>query len=125
MSEQEYFKCELQAIPRLEDETDKEYFERATKCPWQRYDYEPDNIREAIYDNDISYYDFNKSNQDCYICLNNVIYKFVSLDRSDYINSFCHYTNKEENNASFEAYFYNGGTCLEEVLTDAMNKKDK
>ena len=57
MSETEKFVGKIQLRPRLENETDKNYFERVTGCNWQKYDYEPDSIYEAIYDNNLSYYE--------------------------------------------------------------------
>ena len=52
--ETEKFVGKIQLRPRLDNETDKDYFERVTGCNWQKYDYEPDSINEAIYDNNLS-----------------------------------------------------------------------
>ena len=90
MSDYERFKGEIQLIPRNENESDKDYFERATNKPYS-YDFngiqDYDCIYEAIYENSI-YKDF--------ICIGNNIYKFNELKSLDPYGSYCNIQKIEE-----------------------------
>lgn len=116
MSDYERFKGEIQLIPRNENESDKDYFERATNKP---YSYDLDGIQdydciyEAIYENSI-YKDF--------ICIGNNIYRFNELKSLDPYGSYCNVQKIEEGKYKFETMFYNGGTCLSEMLSSELKK---
>lgn len=87
MSETEKFVGKIQLRPRLENETDKDYFERVTGCNWQKYDYEPDSITEAIYDNNLSYYEA-KRGQKGYICLEYINGKLKGTKARDFYKEY-------------------------------------
>ena len=124
MSETEKFVGKIQLRPRLENETDKDYFERVTGCNWQKYDYEPDSIYEAIYDNNLSYYEA-KRGQKGYICLNKNIYEFLELEQRDTEESYCNLEKIQDDTYKFIAQYYNGGCSLDEILADEMRKNNE
>ena len=115
MSEIVRIKGKIQKVERIENETDKEYFERVTKGKWQVYNYTPTSIDEAIYDNNL----YRE-----YIEIDNSIYKFLEYKEVDLYSSFIN-INKEEDIYTFDTCFYDGGTCLEEMLREAIKGKEK
>lgn len=121
MSETEKFVGKIQLRPRLENETDKDYFERVTGCNWEKYD---DSIDEAIYDNNLSYYEA-KRGQKGYICLNKNIYEFLELEQRDTEESYCDLEKIQDDTYKFIAQYYNGGCGLGEILEDEMRKNEK
>ena len=115
MSETVRIKGKIQKVERLENETDKEYFERVTKGKWQVHNYTPNSIYEAMHDNNL----YEK-----YIEIDNSIYKFLEYKEVDPYSSFIN-INKEEDIYTFDTCFYNGGTCLEEILREKIKGKEK
>ena len=116
MSDYEKFKGEIELIPRNESESDKDYFERATNKPYSYYFNgmrDCDCIYEAIYENNI-YKDF--------VCIDNNIYKFNELKSLDPYGSYCNVQEIERGKYRFETMFYNGGTCLGEMLSSELEK---
>lgn len=113
MSDTERIEGIIKFIPRNENETDKEYFERVTKCNYQKYSYEPDSIQEAIYDNDL-----NKK----FISVKNKIYEFIEREDKDPYDCYCNLSKIDEEKIKFSTSFYNGGTCLQEMLEEALEK---
>ena len=111
MSETERIEGIIKPIPRLEKETDKEYFERITKQNYQKYDYEPSSIQEAIYDNDL-----HKK----FIYIKDKIYEFVEYKKCDPYESYCNLQKLDNEKIKFSTSFYNGGTCLKEMLEEAL-----
>ena len=115
MSEIVRIKGKIQKVERIENETDKEYFERVTKRKWQVYNYTPNSIDEAIYDNNL----YRE-----YIEIDNSIYKFLEYKEVDLYSSFIN-INKEEDIYTFDTCFYDGGTCLEEMLREAIKGEEE
>lgn len=110
MSNYEHIKGRIKKIPRLENESNKDYFERATGMNFQKYSYIPDTITEALYDNDL---------QKKYTTIRGDIYKFIEykdIDNFDY----CDITKLGNGEYAFSTCFYNGGASLSEVLEDAI-----
>lgn len=112
MSEQETLKGTVRLIDRKFGESDKDYFERATEGTWHKYTYEPSNIQEAIYDNDLS---------DKFVCVGKkFIFEITELEDISF-DCFCNITPYGDK-FSFTTSFYNGGTCLSEMLQDELIK---
>lgn len=109
MSEYEHIKGVIEKIPKLENETVDAYFERATGCKdFERNHY--DSIDDLIFDNNL-----DKK----YIGLNSEIYKFLAYKNTGCFD-YCDLTKLTEDKYSFSTCFYNGGTCLSEVLEDEL-----
>lgn len=124
MSETVRYEGKIQLRPRLENETNKEYFERVTGKKWQKYDWEPECIEEAICDNSISYYEAEE-NKKGYICINNNIYEFLEIKEKDVSDCYCDLENIGDNTYKFNASYYNGGTDLTEMLQDEFKKGEQ
>ena len=121
MSETQKFVGKFQLKSRLENETDKQYFERVTGCNYQRYDYEPRGIWEAIHDNDITYYEA-KRGQKGYLYLENNIYEILEIQERDVCEDYCYLEKTDDNTFKFEAQFYNGVCGLEEMIKWGFKK---
>ena len=115
MSETVRIKGKIQKVERLENETDKEYFERVTKGKWQVHNYPPNSIDEAIYDNNL---------YRGYIEIDNSIYKFLEYKKVGPYRPFIN-INKEEDIYTFDTCFYDGGTCLEEMLREKIKGEEE
>lgn len=107
MSEIERIEGVIQLVPRFENETDKEYFERATGCNFQKYDYAPDSLHESISDNDL----YEK-----YVAIGDKLYKFLEYKQEDPYDNYCNLQKIDEGKIKFFSSFYNGCTCLSEML---------
>ena len=121
MSETQKFIGKFQLRPRLENEADKDYFERITGCNYQRYEYEPHDIEEAIHDNDLTYYDI-ESGRKAYLYLENNIYEIIEIEEKDVCGDYCYIEKVDDNTFRFDAQFYNGGCCLSEMLEWGFKK---
>ena len=121
MSETQKYIGKFQLRPRLENETDKEYFERITGCNYQRYDYEPDDINEAIHDNDLTHYDI-KYGRKGYLYLQGNLYEIIEIEERDVYDDYCHLEQINDNTFKFETQFYNGGACLYEMIEWGFKK---
>lgn len=124
MSETEKFTGKFQLKPRQENETDKEYFERVTGGKWQVYNYEPDSIQEAIYDNNMSYFEA-KHGKKGYLTFGKNIYEILEIQNKDIEESYCELEKISDDTFKFEAQFYNGGCSLSEILQDEFERKFK
>lgn len=102
MSDYKCYKGRIKLIERLENESDKDYCERVTG-----FDY-ADDMRETIYE---------ASLEDQYIVLNNNIYEII--EKKEFPDGdFETRGILPDGSILFIARFYNGGTCLSEVLED-------
>ena len=113
MSDYESIEGIIKSIPRKENEIDKDYFERVTGSIYQKYNYSSDNIQEAIYDNNLD---------DKYIYINNQLYEFIEYRQINDYDSYCHLQKIDEDRIKFFTRFYNGGTCLSEMLESSLRK---
>lgn len=126
MSETEKFVGKIQLKPRLKNETDKEYFERVTGCNWTRYEkYPPEDIQNAIYNNNITYYEAKRGKKGFMSLDNKNIYEILEIEQRDIEESYCVLEQLEDNIIKFEAQFYNGGTNLEEMIMDEFDSINK
>lgn len=116
MSETQKFVGKFQLRPRLENEADKDYFERVTGCNYQRYDnYIPHDIEEAIQDNDLTHYDI-KFGRRGYLYLGDNIYEIIEIEERDICDDYCHLEKIDADTYRFDTQFYNGGACLSEMI---------
>lgn len=67
-----------------------------------------DKIDDYLYDNDIQ-------------IINNVYYYVDAINVED-VNDFCEVTKNKDGSYEVFTSFYNGGTCLSEVLEEALSK---
>lgn len=112
MSEQETWIGKIKRVDRLENETDSEYFERVTKEKWNDEDFTPESINEAL-----DWY----SLYDDYIYANNHLY--VPLELKELCRtSFVEIKDNHDGTFSFYTSFYNGGTCLSEMIEEKLEK---
>lgn len=124
MSETEKFTGKIQLKPRLENETDKEYFERVTGTNWVRYEeYPPEDIWNAIHDNDLTYYEAKRGKKGYMTLDNKNIYEILEIEQRDIEESYCILEQLDNNTIKFEAQFYNGGASLEEMIEDEYRRK--
>jgi hypothetical protein len=121
MSETEKFVGKIKLQARLDNESDKEYFERITGHNWQVYEYVPDSIQEAIYDNNISYFEAKHGNKG-YIVIDKCIYEIIELHQRDIEESYCIIEQESEDTYKFEAQYYNGGCSLAEMIQDGFKE---
>lgn len=112
MSENECIRGIIELVPRQENEEDKEYFERVTGQNYKKYDYDPSSLMEAIWDNDLG---------EQFIEIHNSIYKFIEYKELDPYGNFCNITSLPNGQIQFHTMFYNGGTCLQEMLESKMD----
>lgn len=114
MSEQETWIGKIKRVDRLENETDSEYFERVTNKKWNDDDFTPENINEAL---DWYYlYDY-------YIYANNHLYVYKELEEQCKPR-FVEIKDNHDGTFSFYTSFYNGSTCLSEMLESKLEKMD-
>ena len=126
MSETNKFVGKIQLKPRKENETDKEYFERVTGANWVRYEeYPPEDIWNALHDNDLTYYEAKRGNKGFMTLDNKNIYEILEIEQRDIEESYCIIEQLEDNIIKFEAQFYNGGTDLEEMIMDEYKEQAK
>ena len=111
MSEHETLKGTLKLRPRLKNEIDEDYFKRITGCEWTEYKYDPENINDAI-----GYHSLH----DKFIEVDDQIYEIIEL-QDIMFGCFCDIT-KDGDKIHFITSFYNGGTCLSEMLEEAIQK---
>ena len=125
MSEMQKFVGKFQLRPRLENESDKDYFERVTGCNYQRYDnFVPHDIEEAIHDNDLTHHDIQFGRKG-YLCLENSMYEFIEIEERDVCENYCYLEKIDDGTYRFDAQFYNGGTCLSEMIEWGFRKVGK
>lgn len=131
MSETEKLAGKIQLKPRLENETDKDYFERVTGLEYEvNYSYPephkycPENIYDAIYEHDITYYE-TKHGKKGYVGLNNNLYEILELKEKGIEDYYCNVKKLDNDIYEFEAQYYNGGCSLEEALEDGFEDMDE
>lgn len=93
-----------------------------------------DNIRQYLFsltnnktafdeDYDINEFIYNNSLESKYIVINNCLYEWLEHEcKYDEEDNFCDLKENQDKTISIHAQFYNGGTCLNEVLNDEWNK---
>ena len=93
-----------------------------------------DNIRQYLFsltnnktafdeDYDIDEFIYNNSLESKYIVLKNGLYEWLEHEcKYDEEDDFCDLKENQDKTISIHAQFYNGGTCLNEVLNDEWNK---
>ena len=124
MSETEKFTGKIQLKPRLENETDKEYFERVTGSNWVRYEeYPPEDIWNALHDNDLTYYEAKRGKKGYLTLDNKNIYEIIEIKQKDIKESYCELEKIGDDTYEFEVQFYNGGTDLEEMIQNEFKRK--
>lgn len=111
MSEYEHIKGLIKLIPQLENEDMEAYFQRATGIKVEPEGFY-DNIYDLIWDYDLS---------EKFIIIDGSIYKFLKYKDIDEFN-YCDVEAMGNGEYCFSACFYNGGTCLSEVLEDAIKE---
>jgi len=57
-----------------------------------------------------------------YIHVDDDLYRILEDEELDFGDSFAHLTYNEDGTISFTSTFYNGGTCLSEMLEEALRK---
>lgn len=93
-----------------------------------------DNIRQYLFsltnnktafdeDYDIDEFIYNNSLENKYIVLNNSLYEWLEHKcKYDEEDNFCDLKENQDKTISIHVQFYNGGTCLNEVLNDELDK---
>ena len=93
-----------------------------------------DNIRQYLFsltnnktafdeDYDIDEFIYNNSLESKYIVLKNGLYEWLEHEcKYDEEDDFCDLKENQDKTISIHAQFYNGGTCLNEVLNDELDK---
>lgn len=93
-----------------------------------------DNIRQYLFsltnnktafdeDYDIDEFIYNNSLENKYIVLNNSLYEWLEHEcKYDEEDNFCDLKENQDKTISIHVQFYNGGTCLNEVLNDELDK---
>lgn len=116
MSDYEAHRGKLLLIKRQENESDKEYFQRAIgeKFNEEKWD-EDDSVVNCLYEMDL---------YDKYFYVNNKIYE--NVDHQELEPYGAQELNGDEiNGFTYFMMFYNGGTCLSEMIEDALERKNK
>ena len=111
MSDYESHKGRIKPIFRLENESDKQYFFRATGKDISTEDF--DDLMEAIYDLDL----YNK-----YFYVRETIYENLEHEELDPYSSECVLNGNDTDGYTYHTMFYNGGTCLSEIIEEAIEK---
>jgi hypothetical protein len=89
---------------------------------WEKIEFLQNMGYELEYlEEDYSYFEF-KSNEVLY--LNGSFYENIDHKEIDEMKE-CILTENKDGTLSYVAQFYNGGTCIEEVLADALKKDEK
>ena len=71
------------------------------------------DVNEFIYDNHL---------EDKYIMLKNGLYEWLEHEcKYDDEDDFCNLKENQDKTISIYAQFYNGGTCLNEILNEELN----
>lgn len=60
-----------------------------------------------------------------YLYLQGELYKILEINDEDPYDSFAHITSGDNGELLFNSRYYNGGTCLSEMLDDALNRLNK
>jgi hypothetical protein len=60
-----------------------------------------------------------------YFVVKGDLYEFVEHEEIENFDTFCTLTPNEDGTISFHSTFYNGGTCLSEMLEDELKKLNK
>lgn len=119
MSEQETITGYIKPIPRVgsgcDDEPDDIYFERATGGTWVTKGYTAENIQDAIGWNCLS---------DHFVCIGDTIYELHAKELDD-SGCYCNMQESDDGTISFTTSYYNGGTCLTEMLQDYYDSREK
>ena len=112
MSQTEMHRGILVEFPREKDEKDKDYLSRLLKDRFIEEKYEG-NIQNYLYDTDI-YEDV--------LYYRGILYSNEEHEELDeYADSF----HKTEKGIEYFVSFYNGGTCLAEMLEEGIDKINK
>ena len=111
MSDYESHKGRLVLIKRLEEETDLDYFNRATEKNVYEKDFE--SIRDAIYELDL---------YEEYFYVKDKLYKNEDHEKLDPYNDVQELKGDEVNGYTYFMKFYNGGTCLSEMVEESLEK---
>lgn len=118
MSDYESHSGRLLPIKRLENESDFEYFKRATGKEPDAESIE-ESVMEALYDADL---------YEEYFYFKETLYKNVDHQELDPYDTTCVLQGNEEDGYTYNTMFYNGGTCLSEMIEEALENlanKDK
>lgn len=60
---------------------------------------------------------------DDFLIIENNLYKIMDLNETDPYDNYCIINKNEDSTFSFSTRFYNGGTCLSEMLEDTIKNQ--
>lgn len=66
--------------------------------------------------------DFFNDNYEKYVLINDKLFEIVECEELDAYDNFCYLYSNEDNTISFLTQYYNGGTCLSEMLESELKK---
>lgn len=115
MSRQEVHRGKLIPFNRLDNERDREYMERLCRKigePFQKDSWE-NNLREYIYDADLY--------EKVFIVKDKLYENAEHKEYEDY--DFHEFDGNEVDGYTYFTSFYNGGTCLSEILEEEIEKR--
>lgn len=114
MSNYENHKGKLILQKRLETEVDKDYLKRVLGDNFNEEKYsEFNNILDYIYINDL---------EKTFFYINNNLYLNTEYKELDPYEDIQELEGNEEDGYTYHMRFYNGGTCLSEMIEDSLNK---
>lgn len=116
MSDYESHRGRLILRNREENETDKDYFKRVLgdKFIEEEWD-EEDDVINCLYEMDL----YEK-----YFYVNDTIYENVDHQELDPYSAQ-EINGDDENGYNYFMMFYNGGTCLTEMIEESLKRKNK
>jgi len=113
MSDYEHYRGKLIPVHEIKNESLDDYAKRA---------FEKD-FNEDYWNTSRSLEDFidNKNLEDKYIVYKDIVYKIENKEKIDEEDSFIRMNYDNDGNIVFITRFYNGGTCLQEMLEEGLN----
>lgn len=115
MSDYQHERGQIMPINRLENESDKDYTKNVFGDDFKEENWdEDDGILDFIYASDL---------EDKYMFLNDTIYKILKIEDLDPYGDVNILTQNSDGSLSFECRYYNGGTCLQEMIEEKLNEE--
>ena len=116
MSDYEHQRGRLIPQEKEENETVKAYFQRVLKEDFEEDDWNDNNPTEMLYEPDL----YEK-----YFYVNEKLYTVLDLEEVDPYDDIQILKEDPRDGNWFEMKYYNGGTCLSEMIEEAIEKLNK